>query len=467
MAKSVWEEYGLSHKPEVVSAIPGPSCCGSQQVRASHTSASNRLTGSTPNLFWGHTTMSRLRSMPFYRALPPIEAVAFAGPSSFKFVRQGTALWRDLHEGTLTTSRLAAALGLREENVVKFLRLPRSMSDPSALDAVYYHLRRQPMNDLYSVKSTGESFSIGEAETFNYAQVEAYNEIYEGCDCRSVSCVQYGSIVDVRLAYGSIQEASALRHFGNWLLDATHVVPSTSALDKTPTTATPQRSEPPSGPKVLGFGSLVPSSVMSTVHLQAQRPRAVLEEVGLCIVDLEPGRFQIPRIGASPDGRIIRVGTYGTRETVEVKCVCPFIDHDYYMRLTDSPPEPNHKKDMFGWFDRGPYERVMPLHIPQLQMEMLADNTQVANYLSYSKTKGSNLFRVERNESYILRMLSILEQFYIQYVLSGAPPPRNMFYEKPEYQEFLLETYLLCEKATTTRVHLPPETHKPDSYFLD
>jgi hypothetical protein len=50
-----------------------------------------------------------------------VHLITLGSEASYKFVRQGTSLWDDLHAGRLTTGCLNGALGFQEEGVHRAL----------------------------------------------------------------------------------------------------------------------------------------------------------------------------------------------------------------------------------------------------------------------------------------------------------------------------------------------------------
>ena len=81
--------------------------------------------GRTPNLYWLAPHDEQLRRHPRFIALPPVEDVVVGHESSYRYVRQHTELWDDLHAGRITTGCLTAALGFREDGVCKTLGMGR------------------------------------------------------------------------------------------------------------------------------------------------------------------------------------------------------------------------------------------------------------------------------------------------------------------------------------------------------
>ncbi|GAX85015.1 hypothetical protein CEUSTIGMA_g12436.t1 [Chlamydomonas eustigma] len=98
------------------------------------------------------------------------------------------------------------------------------------------------------------------------------------------------------------------------------------------------------------------------------------------------------------------------REVVEVKNTCPFAFIPNHS--TGGPQRHRHGYRRAGggrWVisDRGPRDQVSPLWIPQLQLHMLASGCLSALLVSHSATKGTCVYRVYRDESYLTSMLSL------------------------------------------------------------
>ena len=81
------------------------------------------FSGMLPNIYVQSITMAELRQLPTFTALPPVESICIAGPSSYRYVRQDDSLWGMLHAGRLTSGYIAAALGLFEPTAAHRLKL--------------------------------------------------------------------------------------------------------------------------------------------------------------------------------------------------------------------------------------------------------------------------------------------------------------------------------------------------------
>eukprot|EP00887_Chlorella_sp_A99_P000528 scaffold17.g528.t1 len=123
--------------------------------------------GRLPNVFWQAQQFDQLQQDPCFEALPPAERV---------FVRQEDALWGRLHEGVLSTGRLAAALGLYERSAAKRLGLKSSRRGAGGAShaeqlAAYQHLLAPP-----SAPATNPSIGAQAACEHNARLQRAFNE---------------------------------------------------------------------------------------------------------------------------------------------------------------------------------------------------------------------------------------------------------------------------------------------------
>ena len=101
--------------------------------------------GPVPNLYWHAPDESQLRRHPRFVGLPPTDAVTLGSEASFRFVRQGTALWDDLHAGRLTTGCLTGALGFQEDGVHRSLGMGARGGSHGPMLGAYHRLRQTPL----------------------------------------------------------------------------------------------------------------------------------------------------------------------------------------------------------------------------------------------------------------------------------------------------------------------------------
>ena len=116
---------------------------------------------------------------------------------------------------------------------------------------------------------------------------------------------------------------------------------------------------------------------------------------------------------------------------IEVKNVCPF---------SISRNHGGKKSSKFVVRDRGPANRVLGVHVPQLQFHMLCSGTESAFLVSRSATKGTRIFEMKRDDDYIHLLLQILREFYTAYVLKKKIPARNTFANLRVHRQMLLKT---------------------------
>ena len=69
-----------------------------------------------------------------------MSSLTLAGPDTFKWVRQDTDLWDELHAGVLTSRHLLSALGFREPTAGAALGLPKGVCYSGALADVHAQL---------------------------------------------------------------------------------------------------------------------------------------------------------------------------------------------------------------------------------------------------------------------------------------------------------------------------------------
>ena len=164
--------------------------------------------GRLPNVYRHALSMTQLREDPGLRveALPPVARLVVAGPASHRYVRQDDDLWRELHQGVLTTGLVRGALGLYEKSAAKKICVPRSRhvgpaagvgrlqcractavqlqvghavhvvcrTGHSELLRAYHHLCQQPADN-----SPGPA-AVAAAAAHNVAAVAAYNAAKRG-----------------------------------------------------------------------------------------------------------------------------------------------------------------------------------------------------------------------------------------------------------------------------------------------
>jgi hypothetical protein len=101
--------------------------------------------GRTPNLYWHAPDESQLRRHPRFIGLPHESLITLGSDASFKFVRQGTELWDELHVGRLTTGCLTGALGFQEDGVGRQLGMGNRGGSHGPMLGAFHRLRQGAM----------------------------------------------------------------------------------------------------------------------------------------------------------------------------------------------------------------------------------------------------------------------------------------------------------------------------------
>ena len=445
--------------------------------------------GRVPNLYWHAPDESQLRRHPRFRGLPPTDAVTLGSEASFRFVRQGTALWDDLHSGRLTTGCLTGALGFQEDGVHRSLGMGGRGGSHGAMLGAYYRLRQTPLAFV------AQSADGAAEDRANEAAVREYNERQnalgpllpetEGANTANAFRMANGgeSAAASRAGAGRAKKKKRKKPRRDGAVCAKSEETRTLFAELVPNAPWLARRDPHSraaaqrgdGGVRMAWGSAQEHGTVATLMLR--HPDAVAEEVGLCMVDvtslprdMNPG--PLPPMGASPDGIITMdtsawfVGNDGDdgestgearrreRLVVEVKNASPF---------RTGPGGGNAAK--FEVTDRDPFASPPAYHMPQLQMEMLAAKTQAGLLCMQSATRGVRVFYVRRDDCYIAAMLGILSDFFVRYVRTGVVPPERAFNARKDHQALVRATRrvaascILVEEVAHAR--LPGEAYDP------
>ncbi|GJQ09859.1 hypothetical protein GpartN1_g1650.t1 [Galdieria partita] len=198
-----------------------------------------------------------------------------------------------------------------------------------------------------------------------------------------------------------------------------------------------------------------------------------MQEVGLFV--LEKGQIlpewnicyeELPTISASPDAlfRVRNVnGVWNPWQLCEAKSRCPFVPRVVSSSLDSSHEISSSEKISFSrkedtmththwaFLNFRPLEKLSPIYFAQMQLQMLCANIEEEGYLiSYSVTKGSNVFQVARNNEWLGACLSFVREFYNRYGRkdSNVDPPDNFFWGHTGYQDFLQFTKELASQCT-------------------
>mmetsp|Transcript_184 Transcript_184/g.564 ORF Transcript_184/g.564 Transcript_184/m.564 type:complete len:546 (+) Transcript_184:23-1660(+) len=421
--------------------------------------------GRTPNLYWHAPDESQLRRHPRFIGLPHESLITLGSDASFKFVRQGTELWDELHVGRLTTGCLTGALGFQEDGVGRQLGMGNRGGSHGPMLGAFHRLRQgamifdsgMPIPKENSVNSQvvqkfneqenklGPLFPIDTNGAENQFAVNTNTSPSQKAGGSSKCGKKNAQRKKAKLKTPGADEKETLVVDAN----AVHSNDSIQSYSRWLTRRDPhskaaaQRGE---GGVRMAWGSAQEHGTFATLMLH--HPTSVAEEVGLCVVDHSaiPAAWNLgalPPMGASPDG-IITMDTAWfkgkkqgapTRErlVVEVKNSSPFRKHG--------------NGATFEVTDRDSYDHPPPYHMPQLQMEMLACGVTGGLLCMQSATRGVRVFYVKRDDDYVAAMLGVISDLYTQYVLTHTTPPENTFNHRKDHQALVRATKRIAAKC--------------------
>ena len=237
---SISESIGSSPSaPAKPATRPVESTPASQSRRPRRPRSPQR--GTVPNIAWRAVTMEELRAHPSFVALPPAATVVPTSAVDLRLFRQDSRQWWAIHAGRISTSACASCLGVYEEKSARSLRVPPSLcGHGKALDA---HARLcSPALEDFALLHPDEWADSDDVPT-NATQAAAVWQLprttgldtspflYEhvgmhakGRGSRSggtggaLRAATYRSVGQIRMAWGSVQEATsilaALNYFG-------------------------------------------------------------------------------------------------------------------------------------------------------------------------------------------------------------------------------------------------------------
>jgi len=185
--------------------------------------------------------------------------------------------------------------------------------------------------------------------------------------------------------------------------------------------------------RILGTDASMPRRWVGSSGVSKTQPTTLRKSTAIALP---------PLMGASPDA-MLRFED-GSRAAVEVKNVCPFFRNENALAIVSgSSANSRLPKQKI----RGPATSISPHQLPQIQWEMLATGVGFNYLVSASAQHGMNVFIVQRDQRYLDLMLSLISEFYAEFVLAKHPPAADFFWGRPHYQEFLQLTLDIC--ATT------------------
>ena len=458
------------------------------------------------NVRWRAISDAELRSHPLYEALPE-EVSEVRSASDLSRFRQGSWQWTALHQGRLTTSKAAACLGFYEPRAATKLGVYKSLVShgrvlsawaellhPALSPDRWSDLTQPPASASPSPPTGGGLSSVWTPQPSPDASPFAFAHTAPRYRRTAAPGVSSGSVRglcssarEARLAWGSAQEPTALLACINFL-HSNQQQQQQRALMREVGLLPLEAHLPPTLHSADG-SCLGPPSAQDVYALAARLLREGM----------------LPPMGASPDGLAFMASPAGAETeagagagaeegqwvVVEAKCQAPFCDaqgggvelHPRSKRLLDTTStEPGAAgaeapKPPGAW------------HVPQLQLEMLCAGADVkaALLVTLSALDGAVVWRVERDDEYIVEMLTWLSRFYTAYVTPNlaaplppphvpapaskaskprgasakakpkpkvgrpATPPANFFWETEEYKAFVSKTLALAAAATVVQ----------------
>jgi len=367
--------------------------------------------GTFPNIFYGtHARdLSDVAAKYPHRfiGLPQGDQIRIDGRHSYRYVREGDPMWTALHKGMMTTGRLNAALGLYEPHAAKVLGLSKGWVSHSRIVSAYEHLLDAGLAGLsQSAGQVGEDLRVMHEQVHakaEYADNGAFNrnDEFECIKRRKSRYLQSrGDMNAVRMSWGSAQEPSAVGMLCESFEKGAYIMEA-------------------------GLMALDDDDIINLGFDPAELPPMGSTPDSMCVdcVSKEEAVRAYAALGAKQRGGFGRV--------IEVKNVCPF---------SISRNHGGKKSSKFVVRDRGPANRVLGVHVPQLQFHMLCSGTESAFLVSRSATKGTRIFEMKRDDDYIHLLLQILREFYTAYVLKKKIPARNTFANLRVHRQMLLKT---------------------------
>eukprot|EP00943_MAST-04B_sp_MAST-4B-sp1_P003754 g3754.t1 len=414
---------------------------------------------------WVYIPEDHLRAHPLYKQLPVVESLrklnSFGDLSLF---RQSSQQWNLMHNGRLTTSRAAGATGMLEKKFARKLGIPDSLSGNGKARQSFFHLRNAPAfvnllgaekilcgldesnNDNYKndaetkflIKQNDEYISTLEKSLWTKNDVKknskkfAYNYMRNNDKKNSNNKANAYNKYN-RMAYGNIQEPTAilvaLNHFYkyNFTIHECGMYAGEALLEKYDNHInninknTKQEKHD------------TKSSISNYSELQEKQIEMLKELLKIGC-----------RIGASPDGVIKNNKNQNDVQALEVK---------NHLNLN---------KQAYATF-----ESMSTWYVVQLQLEMfcIGPNCKSAILVRLSSTKGAVIFKMKRDDEYILMMLKRFQIFYSKFVLTNTPPPSNFDNDNELLQRFVEKTNNIAKSKTSIVKRLWPNQIQRSPYY--
>lgn len=410
---------------KMIREVENLSCKTAADANIGHSEIS---TGQMVNISWRSIPMEHVRLHPLFSQLPDPSEVHIVSHQDLGLFRQDSWQWDALHQGRLTTSKLASVLAFFEHKSSTSLRIPKSLQGHGRVMSAWQHLCQKPpirFDHLQQNVTTQYAGNL-EEDTFtkespwvceNVTSVFPFQYV-PPMNLKQQSSMRIRDPSEARLLWGSVQEATALVSVINFMA-------------KNDSTARVKEAG------MLMFEAL-PEIVGIPLNYQESRNTNVYHDA----FHLMYHEQSLPLLGASPDG-IIEY-TDGRIEIVEIKCHSPFIF--------------NKNKSLSGDFAvtyaRHPDSAIPVWHIPQIMMEMFCAGSCCHSALVIIfYVDGCKIFRLARDDTYIAEMLYFISEYYRgnhKRPRNKLRPPEPNFFQpqgNARYSNFLTRSLEISQQA--------------------
>jgi hypothetical protein len=364
--------------------------------------------GTVANVHWRAISQEHLRSHPLYRALPLPQELVISSMSTYSLYRQGTWVWDILHNGRLTTSRLACSLGFYEPLCAGHLDIPKSLQGHHRTVTAWQQLTSKPVGDVsLLVQSQIPSLIPPPEQLARWKACPSsdtkcfpfeYDISQSNTLSRSLSEAYYDAS-SARLAWGSAQEATAVLAVLNYfaMSEPGTVVHEAGMFLFENLAESAAHRHYLEQESVLR--DILQGTTQKSVEVMARRSGDVYQSVFNSIYRDRT----LPSLGASPDGILVHAD--GRIEVVEVKCVSPFVDITSSKSTT--PATSNAQGSCMGVV--GGFGRSRPgstskaafgvWHVPQLMLEMFCVGAHCRSaVIAILIVTGARIFRLHRDD---------------------------------------------------------------------
>ncbi|KAJ1415725.1 hypothetical protein B484DRAFT_454476 [Ochromonadaceae sp. CCMP2298] len=437
--------------------------------------AASLCKGNVANITWRAVEMSALRLHPWFLALPHPSSVRMQSVSSLSQFRQESWQWDALHAGRLTTSKAACCLGFYEPLAAQRLKVPRSLQGHGRAVSAWQQLRRRPPSSWAFLEEREEraGYRKGSKGKNNQPQnplptirdgMEEDADLWrpQACSADAPSpspspspspfpfpfsyhppelspWEQYGTTDPsrARMMWGSVQEATALlaalNHFGQQgcVVRESGMFPAEGLAES-------------SG----HWDYLRQELVLQDILRSATKGAGVTVSIGQVYAALDKWMKDgtLPLLGASPDGILQHAD--GAVEVLEVKCSSPFVSYSGGGSGQDGEGREGGGRMAVSEGSKSQRDGGFAAwHVPQLQLEMLCVGSHCRSaVLVVLAVGGARLFRVQRDDAYLLQMLGLLRRFHCEHISRNPnrakPPPPDFFDPRADgsYALFLAAT---------------------------